>query len=77
MIIAPYWADIDTRRVGRVFYRQTKDPSLLARATSEISTAFTTSRNKTITNLLIVTWSSVGHYYSRYDKVCIHVIALY
>ena len=36
-IIAPYWADVDTRGTGQVFYRQTTDPSLLARATSEKS----------------------------------------
>ena len=43
-IIAPYWADVDTRGSGQVFYRQTADPSLLARATSEIRTAFPESR---------------------------------
>ena len=73
MIIAPFWADIDTSRIGRVFYRQTTDPSLLARATSEIRAAFPTSRNVTIINLLIVTWNSVGHELINDDKVAIYV----
>ena len=68
-IIAPYWADVDTRGTGQVFYRQTTDPSLLARATTEIRAAFSNSQNVAITNLLIVTWDNVGYYYRKSDKV--------
>ncbi|XP_065916878.1 uncharacterized protein [Dysidea avara] len=67
-IIAPYWADVDTRGIGQVFYRQTTDPSLLARATSEIRAAFSNSQNVTITDLLIATWDNVGYYYRKSDK---------
>jgi len=52
-----------------VFYRQTTDPSLLARATSEIRSAFPSSHNVTITDLLIATWDNVGYYYQKSDKV--------
>jgi len=68
-IIAPYWADVDTRGSGQVFYRQTTDPGLLARATSEIRAAFSESRNVTIQNLLIATWYRVGYYNQKFDKV--------
>ena len=68
-IIAPYWADVDTRGVGDIFYRQTTDPSLLARATSEIKAAFGNLQNVTIRNLLIATWSFVGYYSQKTDKV--------
>ena len=68
-IIAPYWADVDSRESGQVFYRQTTDPSLLARATSEIRAAFPESRNFTIQNLLIATWYRVGYYNLNSDKV--------
>ena len=68
-IIAPYWADVDTRGAGQIFYRQSTDPSLLARASRELQTAFATSHNVTITNLLIVTWDDVGYYFRNYDKV--------
>ena len=68
-IIAPYWADVDIRGTGQVFYRQTTDPSLLARATSEIRAAFPRSQNVTITNLLVTTWSKVGYYFQKTDKV--------
>ena len=73
--IAPYWADTDLRGTGEVFYRQTKDPILLARATNEIQTAFPLSQNVIVTNLVIVTWDAVGYYRIGTDKVrlyCIH-----
>ena len=68
-IIAPYWADVDTRGTGNIYYRQTTDSSLLARATSEIRAAFPESRNVTIKNLLVATWYKVGYYYQNSDKV--------
>ena len=71
-IIAPYWADVDTRRIGRIFYRQTSDPNLIAKAVGEIKRGFSMSQNVTITNLLITTWSAVGYYYRKSDKVCMY-----
>ena len=68
-IIAPYWADVDFRASGDIYYRQTTDPSLLARATSEIRSALPSSQNVTITNLLIATWDRVGYYRGNTDKV--------
>ena len=67
--IAPYWADFDLTGFGQIFYRQTKDPVLLARATNEIRRAFTLSKNTNVTNLFIVTWDSVSYYNRRVDKV--------
>ena len=75
--IAPYWADFDlratrnmfNRQSGYVFYRQTRDPDLLARATNEIQAAFPMSQNVIVYNLLIVTWDSVGYYNRNSDKV--------
>ena len=76
-MIAPFWADIDTRGTGNVFYRQTTDPNLLARATNEIKSAFPTSSNKTIETLLIVTWDDVGYYLQRNDKVYTYTYVQY
>ena len=63
-IIAPYWDDVDTIKSGKIFYRQTTDPILLARATSEISAAFPDSGSITIQHLLIATWYRVEAPYS-------------
>ena len=68
-IIAPYWADVDTKGTGRIFYRQSSDPNLIAKATSEIRRGFPNSQNVTVTNLLIATWDAVGYYYRNSDKV--------
>ena len=68
-IIAPYWADVDTRGTGNIYYRQTNDSSLLARATSEIGAAFPESQNVMIKHLFIVTWDGVGYYNKNTDKV--------
>jgi len=68
-IIAPYWADVDTRGTGNIYYRQTTDPSLLARATSEIRSALSNSQVVSVENLLIVTWYRVGYFPQQTDKV--------
>ena len=69
MIIAPYWADVDIGGTGRIYYRQTSDPNLLARVANDIRRGFPTSENVTVTNLLIATWDAVGYYYYNSDKV--------
>ena len=69
-IIAPYWADVDLGGAGQVYYRQTTDASLMLRATFELQSAFLSFQNQTITNLLIVTWDSVGYFSRGTDKVC-------
>ena len=77
-MLAPYWSATDNRGTGEVFYRQTAEPTLLARASSEIREIFPMSQNVTITNLLIVTWDAVGYYFRRTDKVnSISVMALW
>ena len=68
-IIAPYWADVDTRGTGQIFYRQSTDPNLFAKASSEIQAAYPLSQNVTVTSLFITTWDSVGYYYRQTDKV--------
>ena len=76
-IIAPYWADVDLRGTGQVFYRQTTDPSLLARATNEIRAAIPRAQSMTITGLLIATWSEVGYFFQNTDKVTCLCIVTY
>ena len=66
--IAPYWCAIDTRGTGQVYYRQTNDPILLARATNDIQSV-SLSENVVITNLFIVTWNAVGYFSGNTDKV--------
>jgi len=67
--ITPFWADVDLTGTGQVYYRQTNNSALLNRANYEIQAAFPLSQNVNITNLLIVTWDSVGYFSARTDKV--------
>ena len=75
-IIAPYWADVDTRGIGQIFYRQSTDPNLLVRASREIQSALSLTHNVELKSLLIATWDIVGYYSGNTDKVhtCILVI---
>ena len=77
MFIAPYWYDVDTRGTGEIYYRQTTNSTLLARAAKEIKAAFSTSQNVNITNLFIVTWNAVGYYSRGTDKVCADYTRMY
>ena len=54
-----------------MFYRQTTDLSLLARATTEIRSAFPQYQDVTMKSLLIVTWYRVGYitFSDNIDKV--------
>ena len=68
-LIAPYWADVDTRGTGQVWYRETANPDLLNRAQREIRRVFSTQENFVPINLFIATWDHVGYYDNRTDKV--------
>ena len=67
--VAPFWANIDLRGIGEVFYRHTTDPSLLKRVTNEIRTAFPQYFYVTMKSLIIATWYKVGYYEGHDDKV--------
>ena len=69
-LIAPYWADVDTRGTGIVRYRQTSDPALLARARDDVSCV--SQKIFIPTFLVIATWDHVGYFESHVDKVCHH-----
>ena len=61
-MIAPYWADVDTSKYGEIFYRQSTNSTLLARASREIQAVLSLTRSIEIKNLLIATWDAVSYY---------------
>ena len=71
-LIAPYWADVDTRGTGTVWYRETTNPQLLTRARDEIQAAFIDQAGFSPTSLFIATWDHVGYYNQRTDKARFH-----
>ncbi|KAG9341578.1 hypothetical protein JZ751_019091, partial [Albula glossodonta] len=58
-VVAPFWADVDNRRAGQVFYRETKDPAILQRATADVHRYFPEFPAFTATWALIATWHKV------------------
>ena len=68
-LIAPYWADVDTRGTGTVWYRETTDLLLLARAASDIQAAFISQGSFAPTYLFIATWDRVGYFSRQTDLV--------
>lgn len=72
VLIAPYWADVDTipSMGGFVHYRHTADPTSLNLTRDQIRAIFPVDfRNFTPTFLFIATWDHVGYYRSHTDKV--------
>ena len=68
-LIAPYWADVDTRGTGTVWYRETTEQALLDRAASDIQAAFISQGSFAPTYLFIATWDHVGYFDSQTNLV--------
>ena len=68
-LIAPYWADVDTRGTGQVWYRDTVDETLRNRARDLIKARFIDQTTFEPDYLFIATWDHVGYYSEMTDKV--------
>ena len=68
-LLAVFWADVDTRGTGDVWYRQSTDPLLFDRANTEIRTAFPYQAPFSATLLYIFTWDRVGYFNSTVNQV--------
>ena len=71
-LIAPFWADVDTRGTGEIYIKETTNLTLLTRAVNIIQRA----THQTIglssfkpTWLLIATWYKVGYNDANTDQV--------
>ena len=78
-VVAPFWADVDTRNAlsGQVWYRTSQDASLLTTLAQNVKSAYGggyLSFNPTFAQ--IVTWDRVGYYLSAADKLNSFQLAL-
>ena len=69
-LIAPYWADVDTRGTGRVWYRESTNQADRDRAQREIRAIFMEADRFIPRLVVIATWDHVGYFNHRVDKVC-------
>lgn len=60
--IAPFWADVHNGIRGEIYYRETMDPAILARATKDIRKHFKDMGAFSATWVFIVTWEEVTFY---------------
>ncbi|XP_056399545.1 serine-rich adhesin for platelets-like [Hyla sarda] len=67
-MITPYWSDVDNRISGDIYYRQSTDPALLSRATSDINSYFH-GMNFTASWVFVATWKDVPFFGSTSTKV--------
>ena len=71
-LISPYWADVDIRGIGDIYFKETNDSSLLAEANDVIQSATTQSRGLSRFKprwMLIATWYNVGYFSTHTDMV--------
>ncbi|CAG2210018.1 unnamed protein product [Mytilus edulis] len=61
-LIAPYWADTDTRKGGDVWYRESTNLTLLGEATGEIHQIFPEHFNFHAAWMFIATWDNVSFF---------------
>ncbi|XP_051624933.1 sushi, nidogen and EGF-like domain-containing protein 1 [Manacus candei] len=68
--VAPYWADVDTRLGGDVWYRQSRDPELLERLAQDLApTVPPGDPPPRPTWALVATWDRVAYFGAASDKV--------
>ncbi|XP_060113625.1 sushi, nidogen and EGF-like domain-containing protein 1 [Heteronotia binoei] len=66
--VSPFWADVDIRNGGDIFWRQSQDPSLLRRCTEDINRYFPRVPFTAVW-AFVATWDRVAYYGSTSNKV--------
>ena len=68
-LIAPFWDDVDIRRSGNIFFRQTSNATLLQRARDQLRELFPSPGIFTPTMLFIATWDRVAPYFGGSEEL--------
>lgn len=69
-LISPFWADVDTRETGTVWFRETNNSAVLRRARRDIQNIkFVNQISFQPLFAFIVTWDRVGYYDNHSDLV--------
>ena len=79
-LIAPFLADVDTRGTGEVYFKESRDETLLSKANDIIQSSTSQSRGLSRykpTWILIATWFKVGYFVSHTDKVVMCILLKY
>ena len=71
-LVAPFWADVDTRGTGEIYFKETFNSTLLTKARNVIRRATHQAAGLSRFRprwLLIATWYQVGYFSSHTDQV--------
>ena len=68
-LVAPFWADVDTRESGEVFYRQTNESSCITNVATMLRAVFEDAVGFTPFTVFIATWNNVGYYNRNRNQV--------
>ncbi|VVC26101.1 Hypothetical protein CINCED_3A019659 [Cinara cedri] len=75
--MAAFYANIDPRGSGQVFYRETGDPRTLSQATGLVGRFFPRLRGRyTATSVFVATWYEVGYYKKNADRTNTFQVAI-
>ncbi len=73
-IVAPFWADVDTRGTGDIWVRNsTTDTVAFEKTKGIVANAFRDLPEFTASQVIIQTWDHVGYYDSKIDKVLFRI----
>ena len=61
-LIAPFWADADTRCGGLVYYRETTANSILAKVANDVQSSLSLLNDFYPSSVVIATWHQVGYF---------------
>lgn len=68
--MAAFYANIDLRGSGQVFYRESADPRILSQATALVGQSYPRFRGRyAATAVFVATWYQVGYYKKNADRV--------
>ncbi len=69
-IVAPFWADVDTRGTGEIWVRESStDTVAIEKVKAIVANAFTGVPEFTASEVIIQTWDHVGYYNRKTNKV--------
>ena len=66
--IAVFYAPVEVKDSSEVFYRETRNESIVKRATDHVRASFSREKNFVATSVFIATWNNVVHVDGRFPN---------
>ena len=63
-----FYAPIEVKNAGEVFYRETRNESFVKKATDQVRASFVREKDFLATSVFIATWKNVAHADGRFPN---------